>query len=51
MVLNLAAVTILADPRQVRADTENYVRHLKTSFPWIYLSQKLHELFAHAPEF
>lgn len=50
-VLNRAAVTTLEEARQFRADAENFVRHLKTSFPWIYLSPKLHALFAHAADF
>jgi len=48
--LNHAAVTTLSGARQFRADVEKFVRHLKTSFPWIYLSQKLDALFAHAAD-
>jgi len=49
-VLSHAAVTTLSGARQFRADVENFVRHLKTSFPWIYLSPKLHALFAHSAD-
>jgi len=49
-VLNRGAVATGAEMRQFRLDTVAVVTHLKTSFPWLYVSPKLHTLLCHAAD-
>ena len=50
-VLERGSVATEAEMRQFRLDTVVVVTHLKTRFPWLYVSPKPHTLLCHAPEF
>ena len=49
-MLNMGAVATEAEMSQFRLDTVAVATHLKTSFPWLYVSPKLHTLLCHAAD-
>jgi len=49
--MNRAAQVHASEARELRANAQLFVRHLKRSFPWFNISPKLHILMYHAPDF
>lgn len=49
--LNRAAIATVEEVQQFRSNTKAFVTHLKSAFPWVSISPKLHLLLCHAADF